>query len=86
MEILFSSLENIDVKFYGWMKEPWEEAYKADLILIPSRFEGVPLIMLEAINLNIIYSTAAIVTGKAIKVSGAGILRPELTKIKGTLS
>lgn len=53
LEILFSSLENIDVKFYGWMKEPWEEAYKADLILIPSRFEGVPLIMLEAINLNI---------------------------------
>lgn len=46
-------LPQINVVFHGWMSEPWVEAYKADLLVIPSRFEGVPLVMLEALELNI---------------------------------
>lgn len=43
----------ISVVFLGWLKEPWEKAFMADMVVIPSRFEGVPLVMLEALNLNI---------------------------------
>jgi len=40
---------NINVKFYGWLADCWEHSINADAIVIPSRFEGVPLIMLEAL-------------------------------------
>lgn len=48
-----SVITNLKVVYHGWMSEPWDEAYKADLIVIPSRFEGVPLVMLEALNLGV---------------------------------
>lgn len=41
------------VEFHGWMNEPWALAYSADLLVIPSRFEGVPLVMLEALQLGV---------------------------------
>ncbi|EMO5814583.1 TPA: glycosyltransferase [Raoultella planticola] len=47
-----SKLDNI-IKLLGWKKEPWDVACCSDLIVIPSRFEGVPLVMLEAIELGI---------------------------------
>ncbi|WP_436915533.1 glycosyltransferase [Acinetobacter gandensis] len=50
---LASSISNLKTVYHGWMSEPWDEAYKADLIIIPSYFEGVPLVMLEALELNI---------------------------------
>lgn len=40
-------------RFLGWQSEPWKDAYNADLLVIPSRFEGVPLVMLEALELGI---------------------------------
>lgn len=43
-----SGIKNLSSFFHGWMGEPWLKAYSADLLVIPSRFEGVPLIMLEA--------------------------------------
>jgi Glycosyltransferase len=36
--------------FHGWIDDSWSIAYQADLVIIPSRFEGVPLVMLEAMN------------------------------------
>ena len=50
---LVIKIPNLKVNYWGWMSEPWEEAHKADLIVIPSRFEGVPLVMLEALELGI---------------------------------
>ncbi|MCW1874112.1 glycosyltransferase [Erwinia sp. INIA-01] len=44
---------NLSVVYHGWCKEPWEKIYHVDLIVIPSRFEGVPLVMLESIELRI---------------------------------
>ncbi|MGN5006712.1 glycosyltransferase [Aeromonas sp. 96A] len=35
--------------FHGWQSDCWSIAYMANLIVIPSRYEGVPLVMLEAI-------------------------------------
>lgn len=40
-------------RFLGWQSEPWKDAHNADLLVIPSRFEGVPLVMLEALELGI---------------------------------
>ena len=42
----------IDFIFHGWLNDVWSVAYQADLIVIPSRYEGVPLVMLEAIQLG----------------------------------
>lgn len=52
-KIRVSEIKKLNIQYWGWMSEPWEEAYKADLIVIPSRYEGVPLVMLEALELNI---------------------------------
>lgn len=35
--------------FHGWLNDCWSIAHLADLVVIPSRYEGVPLVMLEAI-------------------------------------
>ncbi|MEN8426845.1 glycosyltransferase [Acinetobacter schindleri] len=48
-----SKIHGLNCYFYGWMKEPWLQAYDADLLIIPSRFEGVPLVMLEALELEV---------------------------------
>lgn len=50
---LASAISSLKTVYHGWLAEPWDEAYKADLIIIPSYFEGVPLVMLEAMSLNI---------------------------------
>lgn len=39
--------------FHGWIERWWEIYIKPDLIVIPSHFEGVPLVMLEAIMLGV---------------------------------
>lgn len=39
--------------FHGWIEDSWSIAYQADLVIIPSRFEGVPLVMLEALSRGI---------------------------------
>ncbi|EJR0356125.1 glycosyltransferase [Klebsiella quasipneumoniae] len=39
--------------FHGWQTEPWEHVYLDDALIIPSRFEGVPLVMLEGISIGI---------------------------------
>ncbi|ASL86961.1 hypothetical protein BVG97_04950 [Serratia marcescens] len=44
---------NINVEFLGWKDNVWDFAYDADLIAIPSSYEGVPLIMLEALKRNV---------------------------------
>jgi len=53
------NLNNV-FKFHDWCKEPWEIAFNNDLLIIPSRFEGVPLVMLEglAIGIDIIATKA----------------------------
>lgn len=50
---MLSDFVNLEYKFHGWSKEPWSIAYDADLLIIPSNFEGVPLVMLEALDLQI---------------------------------
>nr|AIA95415.1 Glycos_transf_1 [uncultured Pectobacterium sp.] len=39
--------------FHGWSDEPWEMCYNNDALIIPSRFEGVPLVMLEGLCIGI---------------------------------
>lgn len=39
--------------FHGWIDEPWDVCCNDDVLVIPSRFEGVPLVMLEGIQIGI---------------------------------
>lgn len=45
--------ENIAVTFFGWKEDVWEFSQDIDFIVVPSRYEGVPLIMLESLARNI---------------------------------
>lgn len=45
--------ENIEVVFLGWKDNVWEHSDSFDLLVIPSNYEGVPLIMLEALKREI---------------------------------
>ncbi len=37
-----------DVEFYGWKANPWSGVEADDIILLPSRWEGMPLVAIEA--------------------------------------
>lgn len=52
---------NVSIKFYGWASDSWRIAWdrKIDLLVIPSLFEGVPLVMLEAMERNVPIIAAA---------------------------
>jgi glycosyltransferase involved in cell wall biosynthesis len=45
--------DNINVEFLGWKKNVWDYSQSVDLIIIPSNYEGVPLIMLEALKRHV---------------------------------
>ncbi len=42
--------ENLPITFTGWMKDPFTKIKDFDLLLITSKNEGLPLVMLEAAN------------------------------------
>lgn len=42
--------ENITLKWHGWLDDTWSVADDADVLVIPSRYEGVPLVMLEGLE------------------------------------
>lgn len=48
-----NKLKNTQVFFYGWVSDVWDLDIQPDLVIIPSRFEGVPLVMLESLERNI---------------------------------
>ena len=52
---IFSCSHIIDslIVFHGWRERWWDLGVKPDLLIIPSHFEGVPLVMLEAIQKRI---------------------------------
>ena len=52
------SAESLDVKFIGWMVEPFNKLTDFDLLMMTSKNEGLPLVILEAAR----YSKATIST------------------------
>ncbi len=45
--------KKINSIFVGWKSNLWEDANDKDIVVIPSQYEGVPLVMLEALKRNI---------------------------------
>ncbi|MFK3924579.1 glycosyltransferase [Serratia liquefaciens] len=45
--------DNIDVIYFGWKSDVWKYSKDVDFVVIPSRYEGVPLIMLESLARNV---------------------------------
>jgi glycosyltransferase involved in cell wall biosynthesis len=39
------------VQFLGWLPEPWDRLSTCDLFVLPSRYEGFPVALLEAMSL-----------------------------------
>jgi glycosyltransferase involved in cell wall biosynthesis len=56
-----SSLENLAaslgiedrIEFAGWMSEPWASRIRPDLVAVPSRFDAMPLVVLEAMRAGV---------------------------------
>jgi len=42
--------KDLPIKFTGWLKKPFEQIKDFDLLLLTSKNEGLPLVMLEAAN------------------------------------
>jgi glycosyltransferase involved in cell wall biosynthesis len=42
--------EGLPIKFTGWVKNPFESIKEFDLLMLTSKNEGLPLVMLEAAN------------------------------------
>jgi glycosyltransferase involved in cell wall biosynthesis len=42
--------EGLPIKFTGWVKNPFESIKEFDLLILTSKNEGLPLVMLEAAN------------------------------------
>jgi len=42
----------LPIKFTGWVKAPFESIREFDLLMLTSKNEGLPLVMLEAANLG----------------------------------
>ena len=54
-----NELKKTKVIFYGWVNNVWELDVLPDLVIMPSRFEGVPLVMLESLQYHIpVFSSA----------------------------
>jgi glycosyltransferase involved in cell wall biosynthesis len=53
LETLKELSQGLNVVFHGWVEKWWEAQKAIDLVVINSKFEGVPLVMLEAIALGI---------------------------------
>lgn len=48
LKMMACRYNHVNVIFHGWVEEWWKLKPNPDLLVIPSRFEGVPLVMLEA--------------------------------------
>ena len=48
-----ASTNKVETKMVGFKEKPWELIEKGDLLLVPSRFEGDGLVVIEALQRNI---------------------------------
>jgi len=54
LEALASSLGLGErVRFAGWVPEPWASRFRPDILVVPSRFEAMPLVVLEAMRAGV---------------------------------
>ncbi len=48
-----ASSSGVTAHFLGYHEEPWGKVYDGDLVVLPSKAEGDPLVAVEAISLNL---------------------------------
>jgi glycosyltransferase involved in cell wall biosynthesis len=49
----FSVEKNLEIDFMGFQQDPWSFVQPKDYLLVTSKFEGKPLVILEALSLGI---------------------------------
>jgi glycosyltransferase involved in cell wall biosynthesis len=52
-EISLTLPKHVHVEFFGWQSNVWQHSRDVNTIVIPSLYEGVPLLMLEALKVNV---------------------------------
>lgn len=45
-----SKVRNLDIKFHGFISNPWNEIFSGDLLIVPSAWEGDGLVVVEALS------------------------------------
>ncbi len=61
LEALVSRLGIDDrVEFAGWVSEPWASRFRPDLLVVPSRFDAMSLVILEAMRAGVPVVTARV--------------------------
>lgn len=48
-----ANLNKVEIKMVGYIEKPWELIENGDLLLVPSRYEGDGLVVIEALQRNI---------------------------------
>lgn len=62
------------VSWLGWIDNPWQVVSQADLFVLPSRYEGFPVAMLEAMSQGVCcIATQCCSAIETLNVAGAGL-------------
>ncbi|MFD1465411.1 glycosyltransferase [Lapidilactobacillus mulanensis] len=66
------------VRWHGWVTDPWPQIQTADALLLSSKFEGLPMVLLEAMSHGVPCIAADCPTGPAdiIEEGRTGFLYP----------
>jgi glycosyltransferase involved in cell wall biosynthesis len=46
----YARKEGLKSNFLGWLSDPWSEISSGDILVCTSRYEGMPLVILEALS------------------------------------
>jgi glycosyltransferase involved in cell wall biosynthesis len=85
---LVTSLDLDDhVRFQDYLSDPWEAVRSADLLVLPSRFDGFGLVVIEALALGtpVLVSTAAGASEFVGRQHGAIVAAPRVDQLQTAL-
>ncbi|MFN8947485.1 MAG: glycosyltransferase [Alphaproteobacteria bacterium] len=66
-----AAASGLDITFPGWHDQPFSQFHKADILVLPSRWEGLPYLLLEAMDHGVPIVASDIAGNRAALQDGA---------------